>query len=151
MIQIVKWIVIIIFSCALDTLGYLTESKYLTGFFSENAILLGGAVFAIHAASVGILIGQLSILCGKGKFNFSKTISSIRYSFIESFICLSMIFICAIFQKTPSLLNINIIVNKDTILPLIQIFCITDLLYIIYDSVNAILISFEELINNDNG
>ncbi len=147
MAQIGKWAVMFIGALVLSAISQVTKSTYLTEFFSKDALLLGGAIFTIHAAAVGILVGQLSLLSGEGKFNFSKTISGIKFSLIEAMICLVIIVICAIIQYSDlgNEWNKDFFINKYYICSIFQVFCIGDMIYIIYDAINAILISSESL------
>ena len=91
-----KYTVMIVISLLLTLLEYWLKSNYITDFFSSNAILLAGAIFAIHAASVGILLSQLEILKQRTQLNFRNTINGIRNSFREAIVWLIIIMIGAI-------------------------------------------------------
>ena len=140
-----KYTIMLIIACSLSILAYWTKSDYLKSFFANNAILLAITVFTIHAAGAGILMSQLDILKIKTNKNFSSIIKEIRKSFIESFIWLSIITICAIslesinIEESP-IYNISYI---EYILTISLVLSVIALLYIVYDTVNAILICLE--------
>lgn len=137
--RIGKYTVIGFTACLLAIFAYLTDSEYLTGFFAENAILLGIAVFSIHAASSAILISQLAILGKSLHIDFSPTCKSIHYSFIEALIWLVGIMICAIFAQS---IYIDRLLYSKLWIPAILLFCVISLLFIVYDVVKAITLCF---------
>ena len=153
MAQIGKYTIMFIIAIVIILLSNITDSTYLKESFSKDALLLGGGIFTIHAASVGILISQLSLLSWREKHDFTNTVSSIRKSLIESIICLALIIMGAIFQYSKSCYLNNPshpLLNIKSISLIIQIVCISNLLYIIYDTINAILLSFKNMpLNNE--
>ncbi|WP_302513958.1 hypothetical protein [uncultured Desulfovibrio sp.] len=141
-----KYTVMIVISLLLTLLEYWLKSNYITDFFSSNAILLAGAIFAIHAASVGILLSQLEILKQRTQLNFRNTINGIRNSFREAIVWLIIIMIGAIIirglqNKECPLINFQ---YAQEIVSFIIIFATTALIAIVLDTVNAILICLEE-------
>lgn len=141
-----KYTVMIVISLLLTLLEYWLKSNYITDFFSSNAILLAGAIFAIHAASVGILLSQLEILKQSTQLNFRNTINGIRNSFREAIVWLIIIMIGAIIirglqNKECPLINFQ---YAQEIVSFIIIFATTALIAIVLDTVNAILICLEE-------
>ena len=141
-----KYTVMIVISLLLTLLEYWLKSNYITDFFSSNAILLAGAIFAIHAASVGILLSQLEILKQRTQLNFRNTINGIRNSFREAIVWLIIIMIGAIIirglqNKECPLINFQ---YAQEIVSFIIIFAPTALIAIVLETVNAILICLEE-------
>lgn len=141
-----KYTVMIVISLLLTLLEYWLKSNYITDFFSSNAILLAGAIFAIHAVSVGILLSQLEILKQRTQLNFRNTINGIRNSFREAIVWLIIIMIGAIIirglqNKECPLINFQ---YAQEIVSFIIIFATTALIAIVLDTVNAILICLEE-------
>ena len=141
-----KYTVMIVISLLLTLLEYWLKSNYITDFFSSKAILLAGAIFAIHAASVGILLSQLEILKQRTQLNFRNTINGIRNSFREAIVWLIIIMIGAIIirglqNKECPLINFQ---YAQEIVSFIIIFATTALIAIVLDTVNAILICLEE-------
>lgn len=141
-----KYTVMIVISLLLTLPEYWLKSNYITDFFSSNAILLAGAIFAIHAASVGILLSQLEILKQRTQLNFRNTINGIRNSFREAIVWLIIIMIGAIIirglqNKECPLINFQ---YAQEIFSFIIIFATTALIAIVLDTVNAILICLEE-------
>ena len=94
-----KYTIIAVMSLALTILACWLKSDYIENFFSSNAILVAGAIFAIHAASVGILLSQFEILKQRMELNFSRTIIEIRHSFKESILWLFIIMVTAIVSR----------------------------------------------------
>jgi len=140
-----KYTVMIVISLLLTLLEYWLKSNYITDFFSSNAILLAGAIFAIHAASVGILLSQLEILKQRTQLNFRNTINGIRNSFREAIVWLIImigaIIIRGLQNKECPLINFQ---YAQEIVSFIIIFATTALIAIVLDTVNAILICLEE-------
>ena len=140
-----KYTVMIVISLLLTLLEYWLKSNYITDFFSSNAILLAGAIFAIHAASVGILLSQLEILKQRTQLNFRNTINGIRNSFREAIVWLIIIMIGAIIirglqNKECPLISFQ---YAQETFSFIIIFATTALIAIVLDTVNAILICLE--------
>ena len=145
--QIGKYSVMIFISLILCYIHYISESNYFSKFFIDNAILLGATLFAIHAASIGILISQLVILNKILPANFINTIKEIKKSFIEALSLLVIIIICAILingnkEKVDAIFDI---ISMRYICYCLSLSSIMALLMIAVDSANAILITFENI------
>ena len=141
-----KYTVMIVISLLLTLLAYWLKSNYIEDFFSSNAILLAGAIFAIHAASVGILLSQLEILKQRTQSNFINTIRGICNSFKESILWLIIIMIGAIvlrgFQnKECPIIDFQCVQEAFSFL---VIFATIALIAIVLDTVSAILMCLEK-------
>lgn len=135
-----KYTVFFMISLFISALSAVSGSEYLRTFFAQNAILLGGTIFTIHAAGVGILMSQLQILIRSTGNDFSSTIKSIRRSFIEASILLMLIMVTAITMTADkSFIIFNITPFPILILETMMVFFVTALLGIVYDTVDAIL------------
>lgn len=140
-----KYTVMLVVAACLIILSYWLKSDYLASFFADNAILLGGAIFSIHAASVGILMSQLVILKQREHIDFSSTIRGIRHSLKEALLWLAISVTGAVVQRGLEqndcpLLAIPYI---NEVCLLLVVFSIIALLAIVLDTVNAILMCLE--------
>lgn len=115
------------------------NSPYFLNFFSQNAILLGGAIFAIHAASSAILVSQLAILGKVMDIDFKPTCQEIRKSFFEDFFWMGCVLLMAILYQSP---NASSWPYSEIWLPTGLLFSLIMQVAIIYDVSNAILICF---------
>lgn len=145
--QIGKYSVMIFISSILCYIHYICESNYFSKFFIDNAILLGVTLFAIHAASIGILISQLVIINKTLPKKFLNTIKEIRKSFIEALFFLVIIIMCAILvngnkEKVDAIFDI---ISMQYICYCLSLSSIMALLMIAFDSANAILVTFENI------
>lgn len=139
--QINKFATIVVVAFLIALFAEKIESPYLEDFFADNAVLLGVAVFAVHAASSAILISQLAILRNNLKFNFDTVCKSIQNSFIESFVLLLGIIICAIANGSKYMIQLyEVKIYLSTAL----LFCVIALLAIVYDTCKAIIICFQQ-------
>lgn len=141
-----KFTIMAIIAFGLVWSEYYLDSNYLRTFFAQNAILLAGAIFTIHAASVGILIGQLGIL-SIAKYEFPNTIKSIKKSIIEAFISLVAIGATAIILNGDAENNkiSRMILESWPIVSGIQLFAVIYLFVIVADSIHAITICFNAI------
>ena len=140
-----KYTVMLVAAVCLIILSRWLKSDYLASFFADNAILLGGTIFAIHAASVGILMSQLEILKQREHIDFSNTIRGIRHSLKESLLWLAIsvtgaIALHGLGQDGCPLLAIPYV---NEVCLLLVVFSIIALLAIVLDTVNAILMCLE--------
>lgn len=146
--QIGKYSVMLFISFALCYIHSITESKYFSKFFIDNAILLGATLFTIHAAFVGILVSQLVIMKKILSSNFKNTVTEIRRSFAEALILLFVIITCAIIVNgNQDKLNtfFDGIFSIEYMCYCLSLTSIMALIMISVDSANAILIAFENI------
>ena len=148
-----KYAVMIIIAAFLTWYDSYLNSNYLEEFFKNNAILLAITIFTIHSAAVGILLSQLQIIKQVTGKPLNKTIDSIKKSFIEIFILIFVIVMFLITIHATCQVEIhlnNIIINmqniKHVIITLISA-SIIDIIYTVYDTNNAILMTFKFLNN----
>lgn len=141
-----KITIMVIIAFGLVGVEYFLDSNYLRSFFAQNAILLAGAIFTIHAASVGILIGQLGIL-SIAKFKFPNTIKSIKKSVIEAFISLVAIGATAIILDGDAKNNeiSKMLLEYWPMVSGIQLFAVIYLFAIVADSIHAIVMYFDTI------
>lgn len=146
MAQIGKYTVMLVVAFFLSLFAEWTKSDFLTDFFAKNAILLGVTIFTINAAAVGILMSQLEILRRNTGSSFTNTIREIRKSFREAFAWLLGVMCCAIIMahSKEDLALILKGLHATIWLPAILLFFIIALLFIVYDTANAILICLEQ-------
>lgn len=141
-----KITIMVIIAFGLVGVEYFLDSNYLRSFFAQNAILLAGAIFTIHAASVGILIGQLGIL-SIAKFKFPNTIKSIKKSVIEAFISLVAIGATAIILDGDAKNNeiSKMLLEYWPMVSGVQLFAVIYLFAIVADSIYAIIMCFDAI------
>lgn len=146
-----KYTVMILIAVFLTWYDSYLNSDYLVEFFKDNAILLVVTIFTIHTAAVGILLSQLQIIKQATGKSLKKTIISIRKSFIEIFIIIFLIVFLVIalnaaLQTDKSLNSIILnIPNIKYILTALISIAIIDMIYVIYDTNNAMLMTLEFL------
>ena len=153
MATIGKYTVMIIIAVFITWYDSYLKSNYLEKFFENNAILLAITIFTIHSAAVGILLSQLQIIIQVTGHSLDKTLGSIRKSFVEIFIVIFLIVFLLITlhaicntDKDFNSIILSVPYIKNIIIVLISA-SIIDIIYVIYDTNNAILTSIKFLNN----
>ena len=98
-----KYTIIFFIAFVISIFSFLIGSPYLTGFFADNAPLLGGALFTIFTSTTPILLSQIKIITEKHNCSFYLTITSIKHSIIELILLLFVVFIMSIVIKSNSI------------------------------------------------
>lgn len=135
-------------ACLLSWLSVYTKSKYLTGFFCDNAPLVAVALFTMYTASIGMLISQLEMLRQALNIHFGNTITSIRRALYEMIFFMFGIIAITIAMSDSKLAAYTICIFP--ILPTLQLFALICMVGVVADTVNALLKTFEARKSNNH-